>query len=335
MPKQMTEANKLMQNQRANEKAAMAAQAAGKKFVPVSASASGAGSGGGGGGSKVSTGGGGFVRHGDIAGSKQQWLTLLRLLQAGGREEAGGLGAVDFGVGYSAGVLSASARKERLGYEKYEKLPADLRAKLSKKEYEQMHFRGSDDEVEGAEQGLLPVVVFSFSKKKCEEIAEHLSGQDLLTGKEKGQVRVLMQQVMKRLNPQDARLPQVHRLQSMLSRGIGVHHGGLLPILKECVELLFSKSVVKILFATETFAMGVNMPARAVVFNGYRKHDGRGFRDLLPGNKPKPYIIPHPHPHPHPHPNPHPNPNPNPNPHLNPNPHPHPNPNPNPNPNSR
>ena len=59
--------------------------------------------------------------------------------------------------------------------------------------------------------------------------------------------------------------------------------GGLLPILKEVVELLFERSVVKILIATETFAMGVNMPARCVVFNGYRKHDGKGFRDLLPG----------------------------------------------------
>ena len=62
-----------------------------------------------------------------------------------------------------------------------------------------------------------------------------------------------------------------------------VYVGGLLPILKEVVELLFERSVVKILIATETFAMGVNMPARCVVFNGYRKHDGKGFRDLLPG----------------------------------------------------
>jgi antiviral helicase SKI2 len=63
----------------------------------------------------------------------------------------------------------------------------------------------------------------------------------------------------------------------------GVHHGGLLPILKEMVEILFSRGIVKVLFATETFAMGVNMPARTVVFNGFRKHDGREFRDLLPG----------------------------------------------------
>ena len=69
----------------------------------------------------------------------------------------------------------------------------------------------------------------------------------------------------------------------MLSRGIAVHHGGLLPILKEVVEILFTRGLIKVLFATETFAMGVNAPAKCVVFSGFRKHDGRQFRDLLPG----------------------------------------------------
>lgn len=56
-----------------------------------------------------------------------------------------------------------------------------------------------------------------------------------------------------------------------------------MPILKEMVEILFSRNLIKILFATETFAMGVNMPARAVVFNSIRKHDGTQFRVLEPG----------------------------------------------------
>jgi hypothetical protein len=68
-----------------------------------------------------------------------------------------------------------------------------------------------------------------------------------------------------------------------LSRGIAVHHGGLLPIIKEMVEILFTRGLVKVLFATETFAMGVNAPARCVVFSMIRKHDGRNFRELLPG----------------------------------------------------
>ncbi|KAK4695409.1 antiviral helicase SKI2, partial [Lecanoromycetidae sp. Uapishka_2] len=73
------------------------------------------------------------------------------------------------------------------------------------------------------------------------------------------------------------------RLRELLSRGIAVHHGGLLPIVKEVVEILFAKTLVKVLFATETFAMGLNLPTRTVVFSGFRKHDGRAFRDLLPG----------------------------------------------------
>nr|KAF6363628.1 Ski2 like RNA helicase [Pipistrellus kuhlii] len=72
-------------------------------------------------------------------------------------------------------------------------------------------------------------------------------------------------------------------MSELLHRGLGVHHSGILPILKEIVEMLFSRGLVKVLFATETFAMGVNMPARTVVFDSMRKHDGSAFRDLLPG----------------------------------------------------
>ncbi|CAK4642408.1 unnamed protein product [Aphanomyces euteiches] len=109
------------------------------------------------------------------------------------------------------------------------------------------------------EKELLPVVVFAFSKRLCEESANRLAGGS------------------------DQQLPQVLQVRDMLLRGIGVHHGGLLPILKEMVEILFGRGLVKVLFSTETFAMGVNMPARTVVFNGTRKHDGKAFRDLLPG----------------------------------------------------
>ena len=72
------------------------------------------------------------------------------------------------------------------------------------------------------------------------------------------------------------------QLTQLLKRGIGIHHSGILPILKEVVEMLFQRGWVKLLFATETFAMGVNMPARTVVFDNVRKHDGTQFRTLLP-----------------------------------------------------
>jgi hypothetical protein len=279
----MSADNKAMQGQRQAEKAAMAAQFAGKKG-PTGPPAAGGGH------NKSSGGAGGSAGSGSkgvsISGSKQEWVNLINILKAGGREDAGGLHAVDFGIGYSNRILSKAAREQKkvsngehfnwltltvvmygdqADMVPYEKLPAQLRAQMTKKEYENSAgaFRSNEDELESdalqphqIDYGLLPAVIFCFSKKKCEEIADNLKGQDLLTSREKGSVRYMFAQMLKRLNPLDAALPQLHRMEEMLVRGIAVHHGGLLPILKECVELLFSQSVVKVLIATETFAMG-------------------------------------------------------------------------------
>ncbi|KAI8621867.1 NUC185 domain-containing protein [Chytriomyces sp. MP71] len=133
-------------------------------------------------------------------------------------------------------------------------------------------------------RGLVPVIVFSFSKRKCEEYANALVNLDLTAGSgEKSEIHVFIERSLARLKGTDRQLPQVLRIRELLSRGIAVHHGGLLPIIKEMVEILFTRGLVKVLFATETFAMGVNAPARAVVFSSTRKHDGRNFRELLPG----------------------------------------------------
>ena len=76
------------------------------------------------------------------------------------------------------------------------------------------------------------------------------------------------------LKEEDRELTFVKEMKAMLETGIAVHHSGLLPILKEIIELLFQEGFVKVLFATETFAMGVNMPARTVVFTVLEKWDG-------------------------------------------------------------
>lgn len=130
---------------------------------------------------------------------------------------------------------------------------------------------------------LLPACIFVFSKKRCEENADALSNQDFCTAQEKSHIHMIIQKSIARLRPEDRVLPQIIRLRELLSRGIAVHHGGLLPIVKEIVEILFAQTLVKVLFATETFAMGLNLPTRTVVFSGYRKHDGHSFRNLLPG----------------------------------------------------
>ncbi|KAG2783781.1 DExH-box ATP-dependent RNA helicase [Phytophthora cactorum] len=133
------------------------------------------------------------------------------------------------------------------------------------------------------DKSLLPVVVFAFSKRLCEESASKLAKLDLSSPSERSEIHLFLETSVQRLQGSDRELPQVLTMKEMLKRGIGVHHGGLLPIIKEMVEILFGRGLVKVLFSTETFAMGVNMPARTVVFNGIRKHDGKNFRDLLPG----------------------------------------------------
>ncbi|OWB73351.1 hypothetical protein B5S31_g3089 [[Candida] boidinii] len=130
---------------------------------------------------------------------------------------------------------------------------------------------------------LLPGVVFVFSKKRCEEYADTLQGVNFCTNKEASEIHMFINQAVSRLKKEDRELPQILKIREMLSRGIAVHHGGLLPIVKEVIEILFSKSLIKVLFATETFAMGLNLPTRTVVFSELRKHDGTGFRNLLPG----------------------------------------------------
>ncbi|KAI9704524.1 MAG: hypothetical protein M1820_005598 [Bogoriella megaspora] len=132
-------------------------------------------------------------------------------------------------------------------------------------------------------EDLLPACIFVFSKKRCEENADALSNLDYCTAAEKSAIHMTIEKSIARLRPDDRILPQIRRLRELLSRGIAVHHGGLLPIVKEIVEILFARTLVKVLFATETFAMGLNLPTRTVVFSGFRKHDGRSFRDLLPG----------------------------------------------------
>lgn len=134
-----------------------------------------------------------------------------------------------------------------------------------------------------SKKSLLPVVIFCFSKNRCDISADKMTGIDLTSSSEKHEIHVFCEKAFSRLKGSDRNLPQVIRVQSLLRRGIGVHHAGLLPIVKEVVEMLFCRGVVKVLFSTETFAMGVNAPARTVVFDSLRKFDGREFRQLLPG----------------------------------------------------
>lgn len=128
-----------------------------------------------------------------------------------------------------------------------------------------------------------PVIVFSFSKRECEEYGTKLVNLDFTTDEEKKMINEVFNNAIDSLSDADRGLPQIHRMVPLLRRGIGIHHGGLLPILKELIEILFQEGLLKALFATETFAMGLNMPAKTVVFTGVRKFDGTDFRPLSGG----------------------------------------------------
>ena len=133
----------------------------------------------------------------------------------------------------------------------------------------------------------LPVICFTLSRKKCDQnLSVLLSIKEenlfLTTKSESYHIRRFVRKHLKHLKDSDLKLEQVMKVSAMLERGFGVHHSGVLPLLKELTEILFSSGLVKVLFATETFAMGVNMPARTVVFDSLNKHDGITRRNLKP-----------------------------------------------------
>uniref|UniRef100_H2ZE09 Exosome RNA helicase MTR4 n=2 Tax=Ciona savignyi TaxID=51511 RepID=H2ZE09_CIOSA len=133
------------------------------------------------------------------------------------------------------------------------------------------------------ERKFLPAIVFSFSKKECEFYANQVLKLKFNSEAERKLVQEVFDNAMDSLSEEDRRLPQVEACLPFVLNGIGIHHGGLLPIIKETIEILFSEGLIKVLFATETFSMGVNMPAHTVIFTSIRKFDGKDFRWITGG----------------------------------------------------
>lgn len=122
------------------------------------------------------------------------------------------------------------------------------------------------------EKELLPALVFVFSRKQCETYAHHIE-KSLLDTSDSATVRHILSFHLHRYKTELEQTPQYHQLVEHLYRGIAFHHSGLLPILKEAVELLFARGYVKLLICTETFAVGLNMPTKTVIFSGLKKYD--------------------------------------------------------------
>ena len=130
-------------------------------------------------------------------------------------------------------------------------------------------------------RNLLPALFFVFSRKETERYADQLK-DTLLDTTEQASVKHIISFHLHPFITTLEHLPQYNQLLPLLSRGIAFHHSGLLPLLKEIVEILFARGFIKVLFCTETFAVGLNMPARTVVFLDLKKpgNTGQGFRPL-------------------------------------------------------
>ena len=119
---------------------------------------------------------------------------------------------------------------------------------------------------------LLPALFFVLSRKLCESYAAKVETA-LLTSSETASVKHIIGFHLHRHMEHLEKIPQYYQIYDLLCRGVAFHHSGLLPLLKEIVEILFSKGFVKLMFCTETFAVGLNMPTKTVLFAGFKKYD--------------------------------------------------------------
>ena len=128
--------------------------------------------------------------------------------------------------------------------------------------------------------GNLPAIFFVFSRVGCEKLAGKVQG-DFLDSSDSALVAHVWDFHLSRYKDSLEKSPQYHRLRELAMRGIAFHHSGLLPFMKEILEVLFTKCLIKVLFATETFAVGINMPTKTVVFTALDKYSDGGNRNLM------------------------------------------------------
>ena len=133
----------------------------------------------------------------------------------------------------------------------------------------------------------LPAICFIFSRRKVETYAHYIQ-INLFTDEEAKKASLVEKEcfhiISSRLQNYNEyiRSKEYQNMLSLLKKGIAIHHSGIVPILKEMVELLFERGYIKLLFATETFSVGINMPTKTVLFTSLYKFDGTNERPLLP-----------------------------------------------------
>lgn len=123
---------------------------------------------------------------------------------------------------------------------------------------------------------LLPAIYFIFSRKQCDVAVENLLASKIRLNSEAESIASdkFIEQVLQALKGEDWNLLGIDRWQAAVRRGFAAHHAGLLPVMKETTEKLFQNGLIKLVFATDTLALGINMPARSVVLDKLDKWNG-------------------------------------------------------------
>ncbi len=134
-------------------------------------------------------------------------------------------------------------------------------------------------------EGLLPAIVFIFSRVGCDAaVTQALSANVRLTStQERDEIFSYVEAKCRHLPDDDLQVLGYHEFLDGLTRGVAAHHAGMLPTFKQCVEELFLRGLVKAVFATETLALGINMPARTVVIEKLSKWNGEAHAAITPG----------------------------------------------------
>jgi ATP-dependent RNA helicase HelY len=144
----------------------------------------------------------------------------------------------------------------------------------------------SDVVEELAESSMLPAIYFIFSRAGCDSAAARLadSGMRLTMAEERSSIRDIVEEMTSHLSDSDLAVLDYDRWLWTLECGFAAHHAGLVPAFKETVEELFKRGLVKTVFATETLALGINMPAKSVVIENLSKFNGESHQLLQSGD---------------------------------------------------
>lgn len=134
-------------------------------------------------------------------------------------------------------------------------------------------------------EGLLPAIMFVFSRVGCDAAVTQClnAGVRLTSPKERDAIYAYVEEACSDLPEQDLHVLGYHDFLDGLTRGVAAHHAGMLPAFKQCVEELYVRGLCKVVFATETLALGINMPARTVVIEKLSKWNGETHADITPG----------------------------------------------------